>query len=113
MLVPYQVDVPMQRWPFANWAVIAITTVATVAIWLTPDTLESLLLGLLCCGHLVFGMSCRLQPASSSAIGFSRWCRGFLVKSLFFVCLSTAGFSRASRLAFRQWTQTILSSKAG
>ena len=32
MLLPYQVDVPMERWPFANWALIAVTSVISFII---------------------------------------------------------------------------------
>ena len=32
-MIPYLVDVPMQRWPYANWALIAVTTIVSVA-WL-------------------------------------------------------------------------------
>src|SRR5437868_13176983 len=32
MLLPYNVDVPMMRVPFANWALIAITTLVSLAI---------------------------------------------------------------------------------
>lgn len=32
-MIPYQVDVPMQRWPYANWALIAVTTIVSFA-WL-------------------------------------------------------------------------------
>ena len=37
MLFPYNVDVPMERWPIANWAVIALTSVATFWGWANPD----------------------------------------------------------------------------
>lgn len=29
MLIPYNVDVPMQRWPIANWVIMAVTIVAS------------------------------------------------------------------------------------
>lgn len=29
-MIPYQVDVPMQRWPYANWVLIAFTVAASV-----------------------------------------------------------------------------------
>ncbi len=32
MLVPYNVDVPMERWPYANWGLIAFTTVISLAV---------------------------------------------------------------------------------
>jgi len=32
-MIPYQVDVPLQRWPYANWALIALTTIVSFA-WL-------------------------------------------------------------------------------
>lgn len=32
MFVPYSVDVPMERWPYANWALIALTCVLSLAI---------------------------------------------------------------------------------
>jgi membrane associated rhomboid family serine protease len=37
VIVPYNVDVPMDRWPIANWAVIAVTTVASLWGWASPD----------------------------------------------------------------------------
>jgi membrane associated rhomboid family serine protease len=46
MLIPYQVDVPMERWPYANWVLIAVTSVISFVICigyllgageLTPD----------------------------------------------------------------------------
>ena len=35
-MIPYQVDVPMQRWPYANWALIACTAVCSVG-WLSVE----------------------------------------------------------------------------
>ena len=32
MLIPYQVDVPMERWPYANWVLIAVTSVISFVI---------------------------------------------------------------------------------
>lgn len=32
MLIPYTVDVPMERWPFANWALIFVTSVVSLVI---------------------------------------------------------------------------------
>ena len=37
MFIPYKVDVPMQRWPLANWALIAVICIASIAVWLNPD----------------------------------------------------------------------------
>src|SRR5687768_7816742 len=31
MLVPYSVDVPMERWPIANWVLMAVTTLISLA----------------------------------------------------------------------------------
>ena len=31
MFVPYQVDVPMERWPYANWVLIGLTTLISLA----------------------------------------------------------------------------------
>jgi membrane associated rhomboid family serine protease len=36
MLIPYSVDVPMERWPFTNWALIAITCVISIGILIDP-----------------------------------------------------------------------------
>lgn len=36
MLLPYSVDVPMERWPYANWALIGLTCLASLAIWAQP-----------------------------------------------------------------------------
>ena len=33
MLLPYTVDVPMPRWPIANWAIIALTVVVGFPCW--------------------------------------------------------------------------------
>ncbi len=32
MLVPFSVDVPMQRWPIANWVLIALTSIVSLVI---------------------------------------------------------------------------------
>jgi len=32
MLIPYRVDVPMYRWPFANWAIILVTVVVSIVL---------------------------------------------------------------------------------
>ncbi len=32
MLIPYTVDVPMERWPFANWALIVVTSIVSLII---------------------------------------------------------------------------------
>lgn len=32
MIVPYNVDVPMERWPIANWALIGFTCVMSIAV---------------------------------------------------------------------------------
>ena len=32
MLIPYQVDVPMERWPYANWGLILVTTISSFII---------------------------------------------------------------------------------
>ena len=37
MFIPYNVDVPMQRWPFMNWAVIALTVVLSLMTLLSPE----------------------------------------------------------------------------
>ena len=37
MIVPYTVDVPMERYPYANWALIAVTIVISVAIFFAPQ----------------------------------------------------------------------------
>lgn len=33
MLIPYQVDVPMQRWPIANWVLIGVTCILSIALF--------------------------------------------------------------------------------
>ncbi len=43
-MIPYQVDVPMQRWPYANWALIAVTTIVSVAWLADPDPGPGMLL---------------------------------------------------------------------
>jgi membrane associated rhomboid family serine protease len=48
MLLPYSVDVPMERWPFVNWALIAVTIFISMGIFiedahnsrLTPQQIE-------------------------------------------------------------------------
>src|SRR5437763_5413149 len=40
MLLPYSVDVPMERWPWANWLLIAATVVVSIASWLTSESLR-------------------------------------------------------------------------
>ena len=35
MFIPYNVDVPMRRWPFANWALIAVTIHLSIRLWNT------------------------------------------------------------------------------
>jgi len=46
MLIPYAVDVPMARLPWANWALIAFTIAISVSVWLgawdAPDVEEPL-----------------------------------------------------------------------
>lgn len=37
IIFPFTVDVPMQRWPWANWALIALTVVISVAVWFDKD----------------------------------------------------------------------------
>jgi membrane associated rhomboid family serine protease len=39
MILPYTVDVPMERWPWANWLLIAATVIASVTAWLTGPQL--------------------------------------------------------------------------
>jgi membrane associated rhomboid family serine protease len=34
MFIPYSVDVPMERWPIANWVLIAVTTIISIALFL-------------------------------------------------------------------------------
>ena len=36
MFVPYAVDVPMQRYPYANWALIGLTVLVSIAVWKAP-----------------------------------------------------------------------------
>jgi membrane associated rhomboid family serine protease len=38
VFVPYNVDVPMDRWPIANWALIALTCVVSVYVWTGAET---------------------------------------------------------------------------
>jgi membrane associated rhomboid family serine protease len=40
MLIPYNVDVPMQRWPLANWAIIAATIFLGAPVWTNLDEYE-------------------------------------------------------------------------
>lgn len=44
MFIPYSVDVPMQRWPFMNWAVIVVTVVMSVVTLMSPDEFEQWML---------------------------------------------------------------------
>lgn len=47
MLIPYQFDVPMERWPIANFAIIGITVLVSFAAWgegMTDRTVEALVL---------------------------------------------------------------------
>lgn len=37
MIIPYNVDVPMQRWPFANWAIIGLTSTVALALFANPE----------------------------------------------------------------------------
>lgn len=39
--IPISVDVPMERWPWVNWVVIAATSVISVAIWMFPGVRQS------------------------------------------------------------------------
>jgi membrane associated rhomboid family serine protease len=41
MLIPYNVDVPMQRWPIANWVLIAVTVVVSCMLWGSEGSLLS------------------------------------------------------------------------
>jgi membrane associated rhomboid family serine protease len=34
MLVPYNVDVPMERWPFANWVLMTVTSVVSLGLFI-------------------------------------------------------------------------------
>jgi membrane associated rhomboid family serine protease len=36
MFLPYNVDVPMERWPIANWVLIGFTTLVSFAVWAHP-----------------------------------------------------------------------------
>src|SRR5437879_3142182 len=40
MLLPYNVDVPMERWPWANWLLIAVTVVVSIAAWVTSEPFQ-------------------------------------------------------------------------
>ena len=46
LLIPIQVDVPMRRWPFANWLIILSTIGVFIAeiVWMSEATFDSLLL---------------------------------------------------------------------
>src|SRR5437016_12455781 len=39
MLLPYNVDVPMERRPIVNWFLIAATCIISVAVWAEPAEL--------------------------------------------------------------------------
>ncbi len=41
MLIPYNVDVPMERWPIANWVLIGVTIIASMYLWGDEDRLIS------------------------------------------------------------------------
>jgi membrane associated rhomboid family serine protease len=41
MLIPYNVDVPMQRWPIANWVLIGVTVVVSFMLWGSEEMLIS------------------------------------------------------------------------
>ena len=42
-MIPYRADVPMERWPCANWAIVAVTVVVTFASFFYGygDTLQA------------------------------------------------------------------------
>ncbi|MGE3110130.1 MAG: rhomboid family intramembrane serine protease [Phycisphaerales bacterium] len=44
MLIPYSVDVPMRRYPLANWALIALTVIVGGIFIVDPEPLEPYLL---------------------------------------------------------------------
>lgn len=35
MFIPYNVDVPMERWPIANWVLIGATVLVSIAVWVS------------------------------------------------------------------------------
>jgi len=41
MLIPYNVDVPMARWPIANWILIGATIIASFSMWGSEEMLVS------------------------------------------------------------------------
>jgi hypothetical protein len=46
MLVPYHVDVPLSRWPIANWVIIGVTVVSFSLMFQLPeDVLLATVLG--------------------------------------------------------------------
>ncbi|MDP7128884.1 MAG: rhomboid family intramembrane serine protease [Planctomycetota bacterium] len=45
MLVPYNVDVPMERWPIANWVVMGVTSLVSI-VGMVGDVLDSPAIGL-------------------------------------------------------------------
>ena len=45
MIVPYAVDVPFDRRPWANWVLMAITVTISITAWLSPSLTEALALG--------------------------------------------------------------------
>lgn len=40
MLIPFTVDVPMNRWPYANWVLIAVTVVVSIVDWVNAPKLN-------------------------------------------------------------------------
>lgn len=46
VIIPFTVDVPMDRWPIANWALIGLTTLMSFALFLNPNPEEVLDLAL-------------------------------------------------------------------
>lgn len=40
MLIPFNVDVPMDRWPYANWLLIAGTIVVSIVVWVTAPQIR-------------------------------------------------------------------------
>jgi membrane associated rhomboid family serine protease len=36
MLIPYSVDVPMIRYPFANWVLMAVIALVSIGAWIAP-----------------------------------------------------------------------------
>jgi membrane associated rhomboid family serine protease len=61
MFIPYQVDVPMQRWPIANWVLIGLTILISLAMFRPQAEWAQ---------NAKIGMLPGLTPSDSAAVDF-------------------------------------------